>query len=160
MFSDCIRETCGQGGRGLPDCRCVSRLAGMMGVEDTGIIREVAPSIVRQLQPHSFRRPIQGRGAMSAHPIPKPAGPGSRRCTKWSDENGERELERLSSGPRLCRFLDSGPKALSDNPRSPGSGPHRVRGAHEHLLRAGVQGIMPATKFLKELNKKTFQTSD
>lgn len=64
---------------------------------------------------------------------------------------------------QLCMFvrvLRFRTKALSDNSRSPGSGPNRVKGAREHLLRASVQGIMPATKFLKELNKKTFQTSD
>lgn len=63
MFSDCIREMCGQGGRGLPDCRCESRLAGMMGVEDTGIMREVAPGIVWQLQPHCSQRPDSGKGS-------------------------------------------------------------------------------------------------
>lgn len=56
MFSDSIHEMCGQGGWGLPDCQWVSRLAWVMGVGNTVIMRKMTPSsaIVWGIQPHSL----------------------------------------------------------------------------------------------------------
>ena len=135
MFGDSIGEMCGQGGWGLPDCHCVSRLACMMGVDNPVIISKMTPSsvIVWETQPPwLLKARFRGRGGQALRTSFTTQLGGNQ--TAW---DGTIKMYADIWRGKESHVVDAYPgfqlndrKAFSENSRSPPTKPNPGEGAH------------------------------